>query len=800
MEELEGMERVYLPNSGGFAKKVSWCTGKVTFKEYFHKYAEKLYEIKPNSKTTTREIYNNLLGIQGEEISAWKQRVLLQTMNPRQFYTMPIDVSTNELIGNESKPSTSTEKSKPSTSTGKSKPSTSTGKSKPPTSTGKSKPSTLLEKSKPSTSTEAGKSGPTNDCKTSQKQKRPTKKVSKKFSHSTSRKKIGNLSNKKGRPKGSTSKSNVAKENENVVHKEISDHKKDNEPSSELGLVDVMLSLPSTSKGGLLKKTQENSNNQDTASISSSVISDEIDKNVSVFVDSNRSVATAIFLTPSDTSENQSQETIVSTNSYDSFMAPLPDAPRNVNNDDQIPTSSSFPGQENLPQETITSIKSCDSVASESAAPTNADSDYEIPTCSSFLGQRTISQETIPSIKSCDSVVSEPAALTNANNDYEIPTCPSIPGQEDDENISSKNKGLRRSARIRVKTEQIDYNEQEEDNDKSDMKQSNTENKKSNTENKKSNTQNKQSNTQNESDSNMDEQSSSDESEVDMQYKQRTTAEIIHEINQRAPSQNRKNCSIRGMTMVDTTQRYGKRNLLPREHFLVSFRVHKPFKHAPGLKNFRIGKCLQEIDVLNFQTLFNLRQKIMCELDYQTTDGEISEWPFDKKQNLAKDTYKSGMFYIDNTFYIDTVEGTEDYSEPIKKWAQENHIDVGKTMAMHDRKVEDLRVRFGYPYVYIHQGSCEHIIMISQARFITEKHSLHSSDYPNITKTSRSSISYCLICTKKPADRIVMGSDRMPHDVNLMCQDCFISYHYVGTQKICRFKAYKWNQRALLFN
>ncbi|XP_054268170.1 uncharacterized protein LOC128989996 isoform X2 [Macrosteles quadrilineatus] len=714
MEELEGMERVYLPNSGGFAKKVSWCTGKVTFKEYFHKYAEKLYEIKPNSKTTTREIYNNLLGIQGEEISAWKQRVLLQTMNPRQFYTMPIDVSTNELIGNESKPSTSTEKSKPSTSTGKSKPSTSTGKSKPPTSTGKSKPSTLLEKSKPSTSTEAGKSGPTNDCKTSQKQKRPTKKVSKKFSHSTSRKKIGNLSNKKGRPKGSTSKSNVAKENENVVHKEISDHKKDNEPSSELGLVDVMLSLPSTSKGGLLKKTQENSNNQDTASISSSVISDEIDKNVSVFVDSNRSVATAIFLTPSDTSENQSQETIVSTNSYDSFMAPLPDAPRNVNNDDQIPTSSSFPGQENLPQETITSIKSCDSVASESAAPTNADSDYEIPTCSSFLGQRTISQETIPSIKSCDSVVSEPAALTNANNDYEIPTCPSIPGQEDDENISSKNKGLRRSARIRVKTEQIDYNEQEEDNDKSDMKQSNTENKKSNTENKKSNTQNKQSNTQNESDSNMDEQSSSDESEVDMQYKQRTTAEIIHEINQRAPSQNRKNCSIRGMTMVDT--------------------------------------------------------------------------------------YKSGMFYIDNTFYIDTVEGTEDYSEPIKKWAQENHIDVGKTMAMHDRKVEDLRVRFGYPYVYIHQGSCEHIIMISQARFITEKHSLHSSDYPNITKTSRSSISYCLICTKKPADRIVMGSDRMPHDVNLMCQDCFISYHYVGTQKICRFKAYKWNQRALLFN
>lgn len=75
------------------------------------------------------------------------------------------------------------------------------------------------------------------------------------------------------------------------------------------------------------------------------------------------------------------------------------------------------------------------------------------------------------------------------------------------------------------------------------------------------------------------------------------------------------------------------------------------------------------------------------------------------------------MFYFDNTFYVDTSKGAEDYSEGIRKWASERGIFLGETVSMKDMKVEDLELRFGYPYVFKHQGLCEHLIILSDARY-----------------------------------------------------------------------------------
>lgn len=75
------------------------------------------------------------------------------------------------------------------------------------------------------------------------------------------------------------------------------------------------------------------------------------------------------------------------------------------------------------------------------------------------------------------------------------------------------------------------------------------------------------------------------------------------------------------------------------------------------------------------------------------------------------------MFYFDNTFYVDTRHKSNlDYSEPIRTWGLTRGIKLGESVSMESVKVEDLTIRFGYPYLYMHQGCCEHVVYISDAR------------------------------------------------------------------------------------
>lgn len=77
------------------------------------------------------------------------------------------------------------------------------------------------------------------------------------------------------------------------------------------------------------------------------------------------------------------------------------------------------------------------------------------------------------------------------------------------------------------------------------------------------------------------------------------------------------------------------------------------------------------------------------------------------------------MFYIDNTFYIDEREITNlDYSEPIRKWGETRGMEFGETLSMERAKICDLEVRMGYPYLYVHQGCCEHLVIINDAKLV----------------------------------------------------------------------------------
>ena len=81
--------------------------------------------------------------------------------------------------------------------------------------------------------------------------------------------------------------------------------------------------------------------------------------------------------------------------------------------------------------------------------------------------------------------------------------------------------------------------------------------------------------------------------------------------------------------------------------------------------------------------------------------------------------FKSSYFCFENVFYNDMRDSScKDYSKLIIEWAK----DPGRGLPSYSaKKMEetifyDLELRIGAPYVYVHQGECEHVIMVSDIR------------------------------------------------------------------------------------
>lgn len=81
--------------------------------------------------------------------------------------------------------------------------------------------------------------------------------------------------------------------------------------------------------------------------------------------------------------------------------------------------------------------------------------------------------------------------------------------------------------------------------------------------------------------------------------------------------------------------------------------------------------------------------------------------------------FKSGFIFIEDVFYNDFRHDTNiDFSDAIIKWADGKKIGPFSKKELDKVHFIDLTVRFGHPYVYTHQGNCEHLIVFSNARYV----------------------------------------------------------------------------------
>ncbi|XP_046403513.1 snRNA-activating protein complex subunit 3-like [Ischnura elegans] len=235
-------------------------------------------------------------------------------------------------------------------------------------------------------------------------------------------------------------------------------------------------------------------------------------------------------------------------------------------------------------------------------------------------------------------------------------------------------------------------------------------------------------------------------------------------------------------------------NLKPLKHVVVTVRVYHPFQQKYGARRKMRTTLAQKILLLGEQPLTDLRDILFCVNDY-AVPGDRSENVDEEVDTSNKEIYPSAYFFIENTFFNDMRNPlSKDLSLVVREWMKGLPGDFEDITAkpMDTAKLEDLNIRLGYPYVFVHQGSCEHLIVFSDARLINSSDSLCSADYPNILYLYKKYSVLCNFCGNFTATWILTACDRVPYKMVHLCESCLKMYCYKGKEKVGKFRLYEY--------
>nr|CAI5820194.1 unnamed protein product [Callosobruchus analis] len=200
-----------------------------------------------------------------------------------------------------------------------------------------------------------------------------------------------------------------------------------------------------------------------------------------------------------------------------------------------------------------------------------------------------------------------------------------------------------------------------------------------------------------------------------------------------------------------------------------------------------------EIEALGSNSLAEIVDSIKCLsnnclfIEVPDTKVDLTSEEFD-----AKKKYPSQTIFIENVFYNDfRSPHSIDLSKEVIEWAKRKNLGQFVSQPMWNVYLKDLKLKLGYPYVYIHQGNCEHIISFSDAKLLSEPSC--SRNYPRISSYSKKYNYQCFLCSCKPARWMVVGCERFPHEKVFLCTECCDSYLYLDGKKVTNFKLYPYN-------
>ena len=202
------------------------------------------------------------------------------------------------------------------------------------------------------------------------------------------------------------------------------------------------------------------------------------------------------------------------------------------------------------------------------------------------------------------------------------------------------------------------------------------------------------------------------------------------------------------------------------------FRPIDPARREENVKSDRPVHLDMEVEVISSQKLTQLRKCISCPSDFNEVPNSFSSLN-------TSEVSKSGFFFINDTFYNDlSGTGQQDYSQVILDWAVGRGIGPFDTNVMSKTVIQDLTIQLGYPYVYVHQGNCEHLLVFKDIRLMNRRKETEK-DFPRVVHTARRCRIICYMCKTNTAAVIVQDMN-LPSSPFFFCTDCRDIFYKTG--------------------
>ncbi|KAK7005660.1 expansin-like EG45 domain-containing protein [Favolaschia claudopus] len=178
--------------------------------------------------------------------------------------------------------------------------------------------------------------------------------------------------------------------------------------------------------------------------------------------------------------------------------------------------------------------------------------------------------------------------------------------------------------------------------------------------------------------------------------------------------------------------------------------------------------------ILSSQTLGDLFECIPCtsnELPEETVgDGNgVTGYSSDSPRRPGCVICIEGLAYGDGESEVDYADKLIQHLQTFAKDSPPALIKA--TTSMHDTPLSTLSLRIGEPYWVLHQGNCEHFIVIDQIRL--QHPSDMPSGYPLTIQITPPAPDVCRGCTKVPAALSIVNDERLGETPCPLCIPCW---------------------------
>ncbi|KAJ2866225.1 hypothetical protein GGH94_001680 [Coemansia aciculifera] len=189
---------------------------------------------------------------------------------------------------------------------------------------------------------------------------------------------------------------------------------------------------------------------------------------------------------------------------------------------------------------------------------------------------------------------------------------------------------------------------------------------------------------------------------------------------------------------------------------------------------------MEEYLVLGSQSLTVLRDAFYCISDFLISHrDEVTENSKERKTS-------SSYFFIEKTFYNDMRSPTAtDYSRVITEWANdpERQEKNPKLRGLQSRLMDgarflDLSIRLKQPYIFMHQGDCEHVLMFTDLRLLGPKDDQFVESYPKQIFRTRHMRHKCRMCSAYPAQFVTKNDFHSGMSPCYFCEKCYTPFHF----------------------